>query len=114
MGPDLTVDEKMTIDPNTGLPRLPDHLAWKVWRSGEDLYVFLVFRSERSPGFWKKLFGAPPIVKWNEFHTSEYLQKMAGNYEKALLDAATIIYKKIQRVARLDELVGIYPPKSIL
>lgn len=111
----ITIDEELTIDPETGLPSLPDNLAWKVYRSGMDeLYVFLVFRVEHSPGFWKKLFGAPAIVTWSDFHGSDFVKKMKDNTKEGVLDAATSIYLRLQERSGVDDLVGIYPPKSIL
>jgi hypothetical protein len=111
---------EMTIDPETGLPALPERFAWKVERYDDRLYVQLVKSRDKTLGFWAKLLGKTPEVEWNDHyidgnHTNE---QVYDKTKSGVLAASTVIYEKLRtastKISVLDELVGLYPPKSIL
>lgn len=108
------------IDPETGLPALRDGLAWEVRevRRGS-LKIYLVCREESEVGFWGRLFGEKPETTWEEFYWDDDSNALiTSNTKEGVLEAATKIYKTIQaresEQDKLDSLVGLYPPKTIL
>lgn len=117
--------DELTIDPETGLPALPDGLAWRVRSIGSStLTVELVVRREHQT-FWKKLFGVEPRVTWEDVTWEE--TKGADSYtyiysdeptKQDVLDAATkiygFVYSRHQSNQVMEDLVGLYPPKSVL
>lgn len=111
----------MTIDPETGLPDLPEDYAWEVSRGGDRLYVTLKRGTKEPQSFWAKLLGKKPDIYWSEYIDGnrywEYVPVNLPNGE-GILVTATRIYKEIHEISvkidELDSFVGLYPPKSIL
>lgn len=112
--------DEMTIDPETGLPALPDGFAWKVERVSDWLVVQLAKRQEEKLGFWAELFGKSPIVTWDDYYTdgSCCYEHVKDTTKDGVLAAAVSVYDKVHvvatRLSELDDLVGLYPPKTIL
>ena len=113
--------DEMTIDPETGLPALPEGFAWEVSRGGERLYVSLKKGEKESQSFWAKFFGKEPSVHWSEYVDGHrYLEFVPLNFlnGEGILMTATGIYKEIHEISvkidTLDSFVGLYPPKTIL
>lgn len=113
--------DELTIDPETGLPALPDGYVWEVSRGGDRLYVALKTMGTDPRNFWEKILGKEPTVWFNEYIDGdrywEYVPSLY-NTPQGILHAATSIYSQIHdksvRNDKLDALVGLYPPKSIL
>jgi hypothetical protein len=121
----LTVErsfsDELTIDPETGLPALPDEYVWEVSRTMDRLGVSLKKRSVELLGFWAKLFGQKPEVYLNEYIDGyRFWEPVALDYTNAegILAASVSLYEEIHasttKLNELDAFVGIYPPKSIL
>lgn len=113
--------DEMTIDPETGLPALPEGHAWEVSRGGDRLYVSLKKSYTLRQSFWAKLLGKKPLVEWDEYvEGSRHWEFVPMNFlnGEGILMVATSIYKTLHenavKVDELDAFVGMYPPKSIL
>lgn len=110
----------MTIDPETGLPALPDGFAWKVDRISDWLYIQLSKRHEEKLGFWAELFGKKPSVTWDDYYIDGWCayERVEETTKDGVLAAALSVYDKVHgsatRSSELDDLVGLYPPKTIL
>lgn len=111
----------MTIDPETGLPALPENYAWEVSRGGERLYVHLKSGTREPLSFWAKLLGKEPDMYWSEYIDGHrYWEYVPLNFlnGEGILMTATGIYKEIHESSvkndALDSFVGLYPPKSLL
>lgn len=92
----------MEIDPDTGLPNLPEGLAWLVSRSdsGQSVKVSV---SENVEGYWRAF--EPDIYLFTE-PSSE-----------ALKNTTQIIYGRIVNAQlhtrEVESVIGLYPPNSI-
>lgn len=111
----------MTIDPETGLPALPEGFAWEVSRGGDRLYVSLKEGEKRKQSFWEKLLGKEPEIYWSEYiDNNRYWEfvPMDSLNGAGILSTAAKIYEQIHAISvkndEMDSFVGLYPPKTIL
>ena len=123
--------DEMTIDPETGLPALPEGFAWRVRAVGSNtltvktLTVELVVKVETTRSFWEKFFNPEPTVEWEEATWSAtggadyytYIHEEEPTKEDVLAAATKVydgIYDRLIVNKSRDELIGLYPPKTIL
>ena len=114
--------DEMTIDPETGLSALPDGFAWRVDRYSDTLVVTLVIKHERPAPFWSRIFGAKPEVEWDEYWAGGDMGRIYSRVEPQTKDgliAKTVelydlVHKHSEKIELIDELVGLYPPKTVL
>jgi len=118
--PKAPEEEVIEIDPETGLPKLPEGYAWRVEPSGKLLSVEIVMRVETKPDWIQRLFGAKPKVSWTT-HGSENIFRLCYDYcesdKDSLKECAEYIYRgasnRLKAKENQNTLVGLYPPKSL-
>ena len=109
--------EPLTIDPETGLPALPEGFAWNVRSTGgsNTVVVEIYYLHEYPNNWWENLCRMKPASDWRDAYShGEY----AAATKESILEAATKVYmeghERYLKEKDVDELVGLYPPKSIL
>lgn len=114
---------EIEIDSETGLPKLPEGFAWRVSKSNyrEGFEVQLVAKEvTRYNVFEKIFFGDRDKEEFTEYgHNFSGKYSFTEGYEKEeILTAASEIYEEVRELrnneSKGQDLVGLYPPKSIL
>lgn len=109
--------EPLSIDPETGLPKLPEGLAWNVDSYGMDrLVVEIHYLHELPNTWWMDLWRDKPRTLWMKYKlvSPDY----ADPTEEDLLNTTVRMYERqydrYMKYKDVDKFVGLYPPKSIL
>jgi hypothetical protein len=135
VGSSSTRMSEMVIDPETGMPQVPEKFYWRVYdnglvEAGGGLAVELVRESTRQSWYYPWWFaGFYSMFDWeikklrkyytyNEDRSISIGYTPSGSYSKAIvLRAATEVYtswqKDVQRAEQINEVVGMYPPKKL-
>lgn len=121
--------EPLIYDEKTGLPTLPEGYAWKVDENEYSHYeenpeekalvVRIAKLMTREHTWWDRLIGREAETFWTTYdHEFSDSYEKCANDTKDLKAAASTAYNTIRneqlRSEKLQTLVGLYPPKSIL
>lgn len=119
----------MRIDPNTGLPELPEGYFWRVGHPKEYVYGFtfedtskLAVRlmweqpdrevEDKRNKIVQKLVPRPKRYEPQDPLTVD-AQECKGTSDRAILDAANVIMKRWKAKAKMHSKLGDYPPKKL-
>jgi hypothetical protein len=108
--------EPLSIDPETGLPKLPENFAWNVrGRDEHSVAVEVYYKHFYANTWWEDFRKKPRAFVWLK-DKSVYIDFCGGTKEE-LLATTTAMYQigheKYLKYKDTAELIGLYPPKSI-
>jgi hypothetical protein len=93
----------LELDPETGLPKLPEGLAWRVSRSRDDGTGVKISIAQEVNGNWVSF--EPDIYIYTSPSSTSLKDHSKYLYDKIL--------QKQKQVALVDSVVGLYPPNSL-
>jgi hypothetical protein len=114
---------ELETDPETGLPKLPEGFAWEVenrYGSDGELRVSIVRHEKTIPNILERIFlGEKTKDQWEKYpHDLEGQQYTMNGTKESVKKTAEDIYHVVRERVNAkvvnEELVGLYPPKSIL
>lgn len=111
--------EPLVFDPATGLPRLPEELAWKVLDTQykEEVTVTIYEKVVSTPTFIDRVFGDEAKVYWQSCHQFRGFSDESYATEESVKKMAVKIYNRILKWqlgnAAKENLLGLYPPNSL-
>jgi len=91
----------LETDPDTGLPKLPDGLAWRVSKSDESVKLSVAINHGNG--------------NWGTYASDHFI--FTAPTSSALKSCAETIYERIREtqkvLVQVEEVVGLYPPNSL-
>lgn len=110
-------EHQLTIDPETGLPKLPEGYAWEVRQRGTEnkLIVGMRYLHEYPNNWWEDLCRMRAVITWRDVSgVEEHTYATKEDVLKAAVKIYTEYHNQYLQRKDLENLVGLYPPNSIL
>jgi hypothetical protein len=110
------LNDPMEFDEETGLPTLPDGMAWRVSPLSDTSVLVEIAESFRTQPSWiDRLWGEKPRTIWDSYCFDS--RRPCTPSTSAIRDTAVKVYNDVrdweQARSRKTKLVGLYPPNKL-